>query len=356
MHSENDIQRKKCREHIFYLFNLITQFLPILGTLTLFTLPALIHGCSSVPPTGERTTAISLQFQSVSGPDKEGNCLDVFVFNDDKLCRLDSYQRFENWKSGVHEIASCSGEKILFAIANSKFGRFSWSQVNSLDGMEKITVRLEDEMPDNPVMSGIVKIRAGDKKGEKLVLKPLRSIIEIRSVRCDFRNLPYEGERITDARAYLTNVNAECSVAASGAVSPVRIINIGSLDTEAVEGFRNKESILYEFKNEIGKTEVKENIRFACYPSSAAEESPGSPFTRLVLEGKISGNTYYWAFPVNIESGSEKGILRNCHYIFDLDIRRKGTASADIDISAEDVSVNMEVGQWKEKDIYDILF
>lgn len=42
--------------------------------------------------------------------------------------------------------------------------------------------------------------------------------------------------------------------------------------------------------------------------------------------------------------------------IFDLDIRRKGTASADIDISSEDVSVNMEVGQWKEKDIYDILF
>ncbi|MGM9734993.1 MAG: hypothetical protein ACI3ZL_01125 [Candidatus Cryptobacteroides sp.] len=285
--------------------------------------------------------------------------LDIFVFNDDRLKRLDSYQRIEDWDSDIVEIASCSGDKIVYAIANSGYGRFGWAQVNSINSLDRIFASLEDEEMDNPVMSGVMRMTAaGGSNAGSLELKPLGSRIVIRSIRCDFSGLPYSEECIRQARAYLVNVNAECQVTASGRVLPTRIINSGRFDEADMSRFRDRNLLEHRFGKEIGKDWIEEEVSFICYPNSGEEESPGSPFTRLVIEGVVEGHTYYWPVAVNRENpgGEDEGIFRNNCYIYDIDIRRKGNTDPDMEIGAEDIVINMEIARWEEKEECEMLF
>lgn len=361
---ETTWENSKCRECFICFINLIYKFLAsgLGATLTLFALPALVSGCSSAPSADEgRTASVGIAVRSMSGKPNENksSVLDIFVFNDDKLKRLDSYQRFENWNTDMVEIASCTGDKIVYGISNCGHDRFGWIQINSLNAMEKIMTRLEDENPEYPVMSGVMKIRAeGDSYGGVLDMKPLASKIILRSIRCDFNGRPYQGECITKAKAYLLNVNAECPVTASGRVHPSRIINSGRLDENDMSQFKDRSMLEYRFKDNIGKEWQDINAEFLCYPNSAMEESPGTPFTKLVIEGVVEGHTYYWPIAINREEegGEEEGVFRNSCYIYDIDIRRKGCTDPDAATSAEDIMIIMEVERWEEKDNYQVLF
>ena len=140
--------------------------IPILGLLTLM-FPALVNGCTSAFDYQERkvVTETNISVISKSGSKQSEKALDIFVFNNDKLKRLDSYQRFESWEEGRLGIASCSGEKIVCAIANSGYDRFNWAQVNNLGSIDKITVSLENERPDKCTSCGIMEITAGEDAG-----------------------------------------------------------------------------------------------------------------------------------------------------------------------------------------------
>lgn len=364
MRSERHTCNGKCRENIFYHINLFYIFIAsgLGATLTLSILPALISGCSSAPyqdPGRMVSTEITLNKLQGKSPEGKIPVLDIFVFNDDRLKRLDSYQRFEGWDSDMVEIASCSGDKIVYAIANSGFERFGWAQVNSLNSMDRIMARLEEEDMENPVMSGVMRMSAAGGSNEGAIdLKPLGSMIVVRSIRCDFSGLPYSGECIRQARAYLLNVNAECSVTASGRVLPTRIINSGRFVEDDVSGFRDRSLMEHRFSKEIGNARLDDGVTFMCYPNSGEEESPGSPFTKLVIEGVVEGNTYYWPIAVNREgTGTEDdGIFRNYCYIYDIDIRRKGNTDPDTAISSEDIIINLEVARWEEKEERNIMF
>ena len=78
----------------------------------------------------------------------EGNAesLDVFTFENDRLERLDSYQRFEkgDYNGNICEIASCSGEKTMIIIANSPIKKHEWIDINCLKSLEKKSFNLED--------------------------------------------------------------------------------------------------------------------------------------------------------------------------------------------------------------------
>ena len=328
---------------------------PILGCLTLL-FPALVNGCTSALnyQEPEVMTETKIKVVSKSKDGQQDRTLDIFVFNNDNLQRLDSYQRFDNWTQGNLGIASCKGEKIVYAIANSGYDRFVWAQVNSIGSMDKITTSLENESPDQLTSCGIMEITAGEYAGE-FALTPLVGQITLRSIRCDFSGLPYEGEIITKARAYLINVNAECPVTAIKQDYPMRIINNGHLDECDMDKFVNKEIILQNLGDEIGVNALNSNIKFLCYPNTSLNESPGSPFTRLVIEGKIAGNTYFWSISVGRENEG-CGIIRNCNYIYDVEIRRKGTSDPDVPACVESVQCKFEVEKWEEKESYEILF
>ena len=102
---------------------------------------------------------------------------------------------------------------------------------------------------------------------------------------------------------------------------------------------------------DIGKSPLEANINLHCYPNMSSAESPGSAFTRLVIQGDIEGQTWYW--PININrstTGVGAGVERNMNYIYDIIITRKGSADPDTAISTGSITINMNVEEWREKE------
>lgn len=353
---------KTGREYIYTLLNtlLFCSFSshPVLGTTLLILLPAMLYGCSAeFPDSSAEQTATAVSITKSPGADVK--TLDIFVFADDEMRLLDCYQRIERpekWDMGV---VSGYGDRIMFLCANSGMDAGEWPWIRSWHSLEKIVFNLEDECPDSPVMTGIARISPKNDSHKRAVvteaiLRPLSSEIVLRSVRCDFTGRPYDGEKITDAKVYLTNVNAEAGLLDEDGMSPRRIINSGHLNSEDIAAFPDSSMIVRHLSSDIGKKVMLTDIHLYCYPNTSEEESPGTPVTRLVLEGKVGGTTYYW--PININRRQGKGVERGRSYVFDIVITRKGTDDPDIPVETDEVEIIITEEEWNEKEDYTVGF
>ena len=325
--------------------------LPVLGLL-LFIVPAIHYGCSDSYPVSCHNYAASEQSaiktvlplsESVS---TDGACLDIFTFNDDGLQRLDSYTRIEYFTGNTIPVTSQSGDKIMFICANARKDRYDWAEISSFSSLMSITVSLEEESAKALTMTATCRTTAGEKP-ETVCMTPVASEVVLRSISCDFSGLPYAGEDIYDVKAYLTNVNAETHIYDDAEGMPLRIINTSMLNQEDIKDFREADLIAGQVADRISGSRISPDLHFLCYPNRADTESPGTPFTRLVIEGKIEGDTYYWPININRQGGG-MGIGRNCRYIYDLTLRRKGTTDPDIPILHEDIETRLEIMPWKE--------
>lgn len=331
---------------------------PGLGTLikTLFCLLPALFSCCKTDLSKKlmvEETPLDLKIKSST----HAGYLDIFAFNDDMLMQLDSYQRVEEYRNGSIDIRSQNGDKIIFACANSGKDTYDWAEINSMDALNAIEVTLDKESRAYPVMSGWNKATAGQKESCEICMTPLRSEIYLRYLRCDFSENGDSEIRIRNAKVYLTNVNAQCSIMSDIITKPKHIINAGGPDYEYMNEMKSPDILMQKIPGAIGKDRQKVDISLLCYPNECKTEGPGTPFTRLVIEGDINGQTYWW--PININRGkstSEPGIHRNRRYTFDITIKRKGTADPDQVIEIEDARIDMEVDTWKEKDNYAITF
>lgn len=354
---------EKCRELIskFYTF-LSCSFSSwsVLGIIFLNTLPAMTYGCSPAPlpdTAGKTCTNLSI----TKSPYTAMQTLDIFVFRDDETMMLDCYQRIEDPEKWNGSIMSSSGKRIIYICANSGIEKDGWPLIRSMRSMEKISFNLEDESRENPVMTGRVRmaasgtyIRQPGPPYTELAMSPLTCEIVLRSLTCDFKGRPYDGEKITEAKVYLTNVNATRKLSDADSSMPERIINAGFLNRYDLSKFQDSSLIIKHIEKSIGKDGIQEEIKLYCYPNMAEEASPGSPVTRIVIEGKVSGKTYYW--PIDISRGPGKGISGGKSYIFDVKITRKGTTDPDIPVRTEEVNIRFEEEAWREKEGYTVGF
>ncbi len=331
----------------------------VLGKTLLTLLPALSCGCSaegnlsSATSTDER---IALRITR-SYSDSQMNSLDIFVFKDEVIKSLDCYQRVERPENWEGDVSSSSGDRIINICANSQLERDEWPWIRSQDALKKITVSLELESRTSPFMSGEATVSAtkGRPYYTDILMRPAVSEICLRSLCCDFTGKPYSGEKLTDIKVYLTNINAECGMLSDGDISPTRLINVGRLCEEDLELFADPGLVYQELAGTVGKSPVRPDIRLWCYPSNVPEESPGTPYSRLVIEGKISGSTYYW--PININRKDEdRGISRNRRYTFDVRITRKGSTDPDIPVNADNMEITFNSEPWEEKEDYQVIF
>lgn len=330
--------------------------LPVLGITTILTvLPAMIYGCGGPEPAygaDELRTDVRIT-NPLSKSIENAECIDILVFNDDALQRLDTYQRFGSSSRSVVKASSSVGDKIMTVVVNSQRDRYEWAGILSHQDMYGICSRLENETYAYPLMVGESSIRAGNTVSIKV--EKLSSEICLKSISCDFRGKSYEGKALTDVRIYLTNVNAEAPLLHDTPYLPSRIINNGKLEMTDVEAFKEPESIFRELSYSIGPIVKDPGIRFRCYPNETEAEGPGSPFTRLVIEGKIDGVTYYW--PININREDEgTGISRNCRYVYDVRLTRLGHTDPDIPVETEDAEIILEVQPWEELEEYGVRF
>ncbi len=340
-------------------------FIPLLGKLTLLcVLPAVFYGCTPAADLDGCSFEMAQSFGTARSPvrftdDMEDiRNLDVFVFMDDKKQKLDCYQRFDDMTQWKGSVISGSGKRIMTVIANSSFGRQYWMSMNSRAHLKGVSLYLGEEMRGRPVMSGEVSSDTEDSSDapEEMVLEPYVGEVVLNSIRCDFKGKPYSGEKLSAVRVYLINVNTSCPVLTSEGSPPSRIINLGRLCEEDLEDFEDPGIIVRDISGEIGTETVHPDIRLWCYPGSHPEETPGTPYTRLVIEGKVSGHTYYWPVDINRDSRDEAGIWRNRRYSYDILITRKGSTDPNTPVRAEDITIKQEVTKWKEKEEYSISF
>ena len=86
--------------------------------------------------------------------------LHVFVYNDDSLGRLDSYQRFDTRDSGRRQCTSRSGRKLFAAIANLDISAAEWTEISSFESLQKLVSEFRDEDPQQPVMTSVTRATA----------------------------------------------------------------------------------------------------------------------------------------------------------------------------------------------------
>lgn len=364
---------KQHRERIYLKshISLATSNLPVLGRIItlLHLVPAVLYGCSDAEHTViediRREIDISLtKSQDVKGP------LDIFVFKDDRMQKLDCYLHlgdFSMWKGGV---VTGSGDRIISFVTGMVKEKEDWTGISSRAALEKVTVNLEEESRDAAIMSGETIVSGGAdyagtygeaRSGADVELTPLSSRICLERLSCDFTGRPYSDNSISDVKVYLTNVNASCGILASGKISPSRIINQGRLSEEDMAGFKDKSLVYHQVTDPVEKEGRWTPIDFLCYPNNAPEESPGTPFTRLVIEGRVDGKTFYWPVDINRNASDgtdseEQGICRGRRYTFDITITGKGVSDPDTPVSSEYIDINFKIKEWEEKEDCVILF
>ena len=327
------------------------HFIPVLGYL-LITVPAMVCGCAGdklhEAHTHQNNVILLSSYKSKAA---EGSTLDIFAFENDRMKRLDSYQRVEDFTSNRVVISSTAGEKTFFLCADGQRNRYEWGDISSYYSLEDICCELEHETHERRVLTGEFTTTAGDMRATAL-LKPLTCEITVKAICCDFSGTPYAGSVIQNARAYITNVNASCPLLYTENSHAARIINMGMLNQAELKQFKSKDIIMQDIAPEIGRTTIYPDACFLCYPNTPEDESPGSPFTRLVIEGKIDSHTCYWPITVN----APEGVIRGCRYVYDIFIRRKGVTDPDIPIDPTSMEIKMNIRKWNDIDEYSVGF
>lgn len=265
----------------------------------------------------------------------------VFVFEDDPEGRLDTWQRVN--PSGEMTLAATSGEKKVAAISGASLSEENWYWIESYDNLLGRKVRLCEEYSYDMTRSGLAEVSGEMDKSCFIYMRPCSAKISLRSICVDFLGRPYEDSTIEDMKAYLTNVNGETHIFESGTDLPALYLNFSGLDTNDMERMKDPSIIFRNLPENIGVLPHNVDLDFYCYPNSIEEESFGRSFTRLVIEGKIGGRTFYW--PINII-----GIERDRCYCYDLAITRIGSDDPDIPVTQEEVRVNLAVEDWEMTD------
>lgn len=325
---------------------------PVLGKIILICLLAFIYACSDIDPEHTYTKKTTIMISETKAL-TENSATDILIFNDDRMQRLDSYQRITNTDLSNIEVSSTSGHKIFSVLANSQRELYDWADISSREGIRNIRADLKKERREALTMSGECRIEAGTKG--TVFLKRLASEIVLQSISCDFSGREYEDHALENVKVYLTNVNSSAAVFMEDGHIPESIVNQGRLSIPDLEGFIDRDIIFQSISSPVGRTRLLPGISLLCYPNEAEEETPGTPFTRLVIEGDIDGKTYYWPFDINRKDGG-RGIGRGCRYIFDIKLTRTGHSDPDVPIEIEDSEVILEVEEWEEKENYDVRF
>lgn len=327
--------------------------MPVLG-LVISLFPTM-YGCESVPSLdcgfvvaeAHATTKVSV----CGNTQARTGTMDILVFNDDDLQKMDCYQRMEGgWEEDIY-VSSQKGDKIMLFYANTQHTAEDWMWISSLSGTYKSSACLEKETREAPVMSGMMRAAAGGKYSPKM--ERLSAEVALNSLCCDFEGKAYEGERLENVSVYLTNVNAESPIWRNEYRSS-RFINQGRLSDDDVRGFCDPSLIIADIEGSIGKEAVSPDIVLRCYENISEREGPGTPHTRLVIQGDIQGVTWYW--PIAVKSEGTNGVEANRKYTYDILITGKGSADPDTEIERGNIKITADIEKWTEKEEYKVIF
>ena len=267
--------------------------------------------------------------------------LDLLFFQDGPLYRLDAYQHLDGVSGNRVTGTSSTAARQVVILSGYPSGAFPWSGIRSLDSLADLPFRLEDENPDAPMLYGVSK--AGSMG--TVILRPMLAKITLRSIACDFSGRSYAGERLQDVRAYLTNVRQECRPFAPED-TPAAWLNAGRLNEAETAALSHPETVFRDLTPSLGGR-IRPEAHFYGYPNPSDGTQFGSPVTRLVIEGKLRGVTYY--YPIDLP-----GLEADVQYRLDVTLTRAGTTDPDTPAVAGSIRLESQVLDWDGRDWEDI--
>lgn len=340
------------------LLSVLNYFIATLATLLSFS--GLASSCSNenLEPDNKEGKVltrklIQLNISSVETINRI-KVLDIFYFNDDAMKRLDSYQRItEGIQSHVFG-SSRAGKKIIVILANSSDDRYTWAKINSYYHLKKLMSELTNEIPDFPVMRGEKRINIISEVKCEIELKPIMAEIFVQSICFDLKIPELNKYVLEEPKIYLTNISGTSPFLNDSLFKPTRILNYGKLDSLYLPFFKDKDICYKELPSHVNKDITFADISLFCYPNTIEKEELGAPYTRLVIEGKINGKTYY--YPININRrgfghiyGNE-GVEAGTRYVYNLTITKLGSTDPDLPVENIGQGIKLQIKKWDEKD------
>lgn len=337
-------------------------FCILANALLSFSLPAFFISCTETEPVCHESVNIITLGSILPIQDSGGEpaVADIFVFESGGTQRLDSYQRVPVKEGDIAFASSGYGRKRIVAIVNPHTDRYSWAGINSYTALYKEKASLHNEDPSALLMSGEAYSEPGSGNVCSIPVSPIASEIVLQSIRCDFSDRPYREARLENVRIYLTNVSSEAPLLQDKGFMPSGFVNMYGLDPEGIRGFSHPDILYRELAAPVGMNTVYPGISLFCYPNECAEESSGSPYTRLVVEGEILGKKCY--YPISINNGMTvpgshgDGIGRNCRYTFDLTVRSMGSSDPDIEVGPAEIETVCLIEPWSVRDDTAVIF
>lgn len=284
-------------------------------------LPAFFASCTEEGTKGIRIHAGNL-------PQAMKRATDVFVFNSEEPCLLDSYQQFPAGEMPLF-LTSGPGDKTVVALSAKDGDLYSRAYTGRLSDLRGESFSLLDDSPSNPFFFGITAIERGRSRAAELDVTPLMSKIRVRSVSCNFDGRLYGTGFFHNDHLFLVNVVSDfCPLAAEGG-RPVSWLNYGGpADSHPY--------IEADGWGDIGSARVMKGTVLYCYPNPKA-----SPPTRLVLEGTVAGTTCYYPIDLDIPRGGMTLSL-------DITLNRAGTLDPDSPAAPGTYTVEYSTEPWYE--------
>ena len=273
--------------------------------------------------------------------------LDLLFFQDDSLERLDAYQHLDAVPDSRIAGVSSTAARKLAVFGNCPGDIYQWSHIRTYDSLRELSFRLEDEDPSSPVLAGFSEIPEGRLKSCPVTLRPMLCRITLQSIACDFSGHPYARKRLTDVRAYLTYARGEYHPLEPER-SPAVWINAGRLDETETASLSHPEMLLADVTSSLGGR-IRPGKEFYCYPNPSEDPSFGQPVTRLVVEGRLEGVTYY--YPIDLP-----GLEPDVRYTLDVTLMRAGTTDPDLPAVPGSIRLETRVLDWDGREWEDIHF
>ena len=305
----------------------------------------------SIVPEGG--TKASGEGHGVQADDNTVKTLEIFIFRDnpgkpdDGI--LDTYCKFtgdEVSSTSNMAIQTTTGDKIIYAVANAH--RANWKDVNTRQKFEEQTANLADENSKNFLMVGSTEATLSITSVVSFSIRRFVARVGINSIRTDFAGGPYEGMELTDVKAYLINVQGAKHIY-NGVGKNLLVLNKGKLVEEDAASCTMAGAIYDNFTAPVTDAGYTTPHYFYCYENTAVRETEEDKFTRLIIEGKLNGMTYY--YPIVI-----KNIMRNNCYSVDIKIKRPGSLDPGTDVYKGSMNTTISIVDWNVHDSSEIEF
>ena len=333
-----------------YIFTLLSQLFILLITPFFY-----LTSCSELNELETKTNLhIDLSKSSSFDTFDKGDTVDIFIYNKDEKKILDSYNRLIISKPLDNLLCTSRiGPKFIVIIQNPQHKDYMWEDIKDLESLSRLRMSLLNEKEEKKTAFCIQEINAGAIIEYWIETKPLTSSIRIKSIVCDFKDKVYNDSKLKDIKFYIINVNSSCNLLEKEE-NPSSIINNGEVIEEDMKMMLSPELLLKNYDKEVGSKVMYPDICLYTYPNEAKEESIGSEFTKLVIEGSIDGNTYYYPIDINRgdfiikDSDGHIGIRKSYNYDLEITIKQCGMDSPHKSINKDYIELKTIIKKWKD--------